>query len=574
MFPGGIANKLGNEYERKWAVLKLLEVVAGDANAIQYEGVLEEFRGFEFALHRTTYVEWHQTKFNARNANWTLNMLDSESVISAFKNLLSTDVESRCVFVSQDPARQIRQLCDKAQMTSDVQEFLEAMSIEDRREFDKLTGIWDIGNRRVFEWLRRCDFRSESRESIEEAIDMHGRHLLRGDGDLYAILSNYLIENLNKRIATGDARKWIRETSPFSFRTALDPTLREKVEAANQRYLHSYTPFGMAGKRIARVEADKVLAGLQAANGPSLILLTGETGGGKSGIVREIMEGLATREVTHLAFRVDRYLSCQTCIKLGSSLLDHDESPVSVLTNLAPEARSVLIVDQIDAVSEISGRVGTVKDVLFELVRETRSYGDVRCLLVCRSFDLENDPQYRVVEEGNKAQRISVAKLSWERDVVPLLEDAGIATEGVTDSQRSLLTLPINLSVFLRIGDPNFSFSTASALMEKLLKKKTGDLRNQRDVGWNIQEPLSAMANWMSDKQTLSCPHHVLDAFDGARDWLSSEGLIVADQHRMAFFHESFFDFMFARTFVRSNLDILKLLTSTEQHLFRRTQAG
>ena len=52
MFPGGIANKLGNRYERKWAVRKLLEVIEGNAASMQYEGVSEKFHGFEFALHR------------------------------------------------------------------------------------------------------------------------------------------------------------------------------------------------------------------------------------------------------------------------------------------------------------------------------------------------------------------------------------------------------------------------------------------------------------------------------------------------------------------------------------------
>ena len=76
----------------------------------------------------------------------------------------------------------------------------------------------------------------------------------------------------------------------------------------------------------------------------------------------------------------------------------------------------------------------------------------------------------------------------------------------------------------------------------------------------------------MSDKQALSCPDSVLDDFDGATDWLSSEGLIVVVQNRLAFFHESFFDFIFARSFARSDDDIVVFLTSTEQHLFRRTQ--
>ena len=574
MYQGGIANKLGNEYERKWAVLKLLDVVAGVAKAIQYEGILKEFCGFEFALHRPSHVEWHQTKINAQSGNWTLKALDAAGVIPAFGRRLSDDADARCIFISQEPARQVHEICLKVRTTNDAQEFQSAGSIEDRETFDKLANIWNIDKGTTFEWLRRCEFRTESEQSIDEKIALYARHLLRGDEDLYAVLSNYLIENLNTRITTEDARKWIREVSPFSFRPeSLDPTLREEVEAANRRYLESYTPFGVAGKRIARDETDTVLAGLQAPNGPSLILLTGEAGSGKSGIVREVMDGLAVNAVPHLAFRMDRFLDHGRSDEIGTRLLDVDESPVSVLENMASGERSVLIADQIDAVSEISGRAGAVKDALFELVRETRLYGDVRCLLVCRSFDLENDPQYHALEEGEKAQRISVLRLSWENDVEPILKGAGTETEGLTESQRNLLCLPLNLAVFLEIGDPTFDFATGTALMQKLLDKKTRDLRRDRNVGWNVQKPLSDMANWMSDKQILSCPDHVLDAFDGARDWLLSEGLIiVVDRHRLAFFHESFFDYCFARWFFNRPESLVSFLKGAEQHLFRRAQ--
>ena len=573
MFPGGIADKLGNEYERKWAVRKLLEVVAGGATSIRYEGIPKDFRGFEFALHRPDRVEWHQTKINAPSGNWTLNALKKEGVMEAFKRHLSVDATARCVFVSQDPSKQMRELCDKARMANDVNEFLNGVSRKDRETFKELPKLWGVDERNVFEWLCRCEFRTESRQAIDEAIEMYGRHLLWGEADLSASLSDYLLNNLNAPITTEIARAWIRKSSPFTFRpAALDPTLSDKVDAANQRYLDSYRPFGIAGQQIPRSEASVVLAELQAADGPSLILLTGEAGSGKSGVVREVMTGLSDCPIPHLAFRVDRYLSCRTRSKVGSVVLDRDESPVSALANLAEDGSAVLIVDQIDAMSEISGRTGAVKDVLRELVRETRYYGDVRCLLVCRSFDLENDPQYRELEREYQAKQVQVPPLSWRRDVKPILERAEVATEDLTEGQRRLLSLPLNLSIFIEIGDPVFGFTTGTELMQRLLQKKIRDLQRDCNIGWSAQAPLYAIAEWMSDRQELSCPDSVLDDFDGAKDRLSSEGLIVVEQHRLAFFHESFFDFIFARTFARSNRDIADFLTASEQHLFRRTQ--
>ena len=58
MFPGSIANKLDNEYERKRTVYNLLQVIEGRATSLRYEGVSEDCRGFELALYRPDHVEW------------------------------------------------------------------------------------------------------------------------------------------------------------------------------------------------------------------------------------------------------------------------------------------------------------------------------------------------------------------------------------------------------------------------------------------------------------------------------------------------------------------------------------
>ena len=193
MFPGGIADKLGNEYERKWAVRKLLEVIAGNATSMQYEGVSEKFHGFEFALHRPDRVEWHQTKINAPNSNWTLNALKREGVMDAFKRRLSADAAARCVFVSQDPARQMRELCAKARAANNVQEFRGAVSNKDGETFEELARTWDVDKRNAFKWLRRCEFRTESEQSITEAINMDGWRLLKVNAGLFVSLSHYLV---------------------------------------------------------------------------------------------------------------------------------------------------------------------------------------------------------------------------------------------------------------------------------------------------------------------------------------------------------------------------------------------
>jgi hypothetical protein len=62
---GGIPDKLGNQYEAKWLVRQLMDVIAGKAESLRFEGIKPEFAGFELALKRGVLTEWHQTTSNA-----------------------------------------------------------------------------------------------------------------------------------------------------------------------------------------------------------------------------------------------------------------------------------------------------------------------------------------------------------------------------------------------------------------------------------------------------------------------------------------------------------------------------
>ena len=150
MFPGGISDKLGNRYEQKWAVRCLLRVISGKAVSIRYEGISSEFRGFEFQLCLAEHFEWHQTKINAPNGNWTPNALGKEGVWKAFKARLSADPTSRCVFVSQDNSKQLRELCQEVRQANDVEEFLNASSSTARTTFQYLEKQWAVAASRVF----------------------------------------------------------------------------------------------------------------------------------------------------------------------------------------------------------------------------------------------------------------------------------------------------------------------------------------------------------------------------------------------------------------------------------------
>lgn len=117
MFPGGIADKAGNRYEAKWAVLSLLEVIFGRADTIRYEGLDKAAHGFEFELHHNGIVKWYQAKRQGKG-NWTLARLEAESVLTSFGERLAAASSNQCVFVSCDPAKEMRNLTEKLTVRS------------------------------------------------------------------------------------------------------------------------------------------------------------------------------------------------------------------------------------------------------------------------------------------------------------------------------------------------------------------------------------------------------------------------------------------------------------------------
>lgn len=103
---GGRADKLGNEFERLWAVRHLIEIVAGKAVWVRIECLGDDERGTEFWVARPDGTrEAHQCKReNASAGRWSVSELEAKRIISNAKFQLDRDPAYRFVFVSGDKA--------------------------------------------------------------------------------------------------------------------------------------------------------------------------------------------------------------------------------------------------------------------------------------------------------------------------------------------------------------------------------------------------------------------------------------------------------------------------------------
>jgi hypothetical protein len=306
MFAGGIADKLGNRYEAKCLVRQLIRVIRGEAHWIRFEGIEPSYQGFEFAVGTNSSTVWHQTKVNGPHGNWTISALRREKVLEAFSRRLKSEPHDRCAFTSQDPARDLRDLTERANIALSIAEFRSAIGQDHSERFDELKAIWGVDDQTCFQWLQRLDIRTLPEAEITETLDAFFELCFTDATNGFAILRDFMEKRINRIVSTESSRAEIRTNTSLELKDwQLDTTLRERLTIETNAYLETYIPFGSGGSSIPRPEADELYELITDPDGPSVLLLSGIAGCGKSGVVRELIARLRQGGIDHLALRID-----------------------------------------------------------------------------------------------------------------------------------------------------------------------------------------------------------------------------------------------------------------------------
>jgi hypothetical protein len=319
--------------------------------------------------------------------------------------------------------------------------------------------------------------------------------------------------------------------------------------------------------------ASRVLAALRADDGKQVLFMDGRAGCGKSTVTAEVARTLETDGWFVAVVRMDTLdPSITTSVKLGGEIGLGADSPGVVLSGVADGSPALLVVDQLDAVSLYSGRIPDVFESINEVLGEVTANQNVKVLLAVRTVDLDADPRLRKLNHQQRSDRVTVDKLT-EDDVRATLAAANVLvpTSSVT---LKLLRTPLHLAIFLRLSAEAQAYEYPS--LQDLYGRYTEELRTEigRAIGHLDRAGITgALVNYMNENELLSAPASVLDGA-APDEWhaLESASVLVREGDLVWFFHESYFDYLIARTFVASDQNLLEFLTSSGQHLFRRAQ--
>ncbi|MFE0861935.1 hypothetical protein ACFW5P_17225 [Streptomyces rochei] len=571
---GGETDKFGNRYEGAWTIRHALYVLLGSGTSLCIEpgGPLGD--GVEFVYRHDHRTEVHQVKRQNRNANsWNVASLRDKGVWASLRS--HVEAGRAFHFVSVLPARALDELADRARRSDDLAAFeAEWLTAELQGPFNALASRGIYGSTATaWRMLRglRVEWHDE-RDLVHTNAVLAEQALVGAPGRLAALaLGQVLLDNLG---TTLDAAALTTRLAPYGLRRVVRAdavAVSDTVRTVTRRWAASVERM-LLRPTIPREEVARLVAEVREGT-RRLILLTGTAGGGKSAVLHQTFTALDEAATPVLAFRLDRLEPFGSTHELGQRV-GLPMSPVGALGAVAGGRPCVLVVDQLDAVSMASGRIPETFDAVADLVDEAAAHPGMQVVLACRAFDAEADARIRRLTAPDHCSRVTVSLLS-DAQVDTAVNGMGLDVSQLASPQRALLHTPLHLVLLAQVADQEEAllFHTTRQLFDAFWDTKQEACARRPSV--RFHDAVSAVVTAMSARQRLSVPQSVLDTDDlaASRKVLESEHVFVRhDGRQLAFFHESFFDYAFAREWLQREESLVAFLTGGEQELFRRGQ--
>jgi hypothetical protein len=281
--------------------------------------------------------------------------LHSEGVLQAAQRHVASRREFH--FVSMTPFPLLAALADRARQSENLQAYIDDwLTKELQPTFDELSDAINFGSAEAaWQTLRGLHVRCIDETDLVDQNSAFAGVLLNGAAPSLAAvgLGDIVLDNLGKAL---DASKIERALAKFKLARSLhlgNPTIRQSVNEVTEGWKQRINR-ELLKPAIARSEAESIAEHLR--GDARLLLVSGAAGDGKSAALYESTANIESEGWNILAFRLDSLEPFSSTTELGNRL-GLPLSPVSALAAASGGEPSLLVVDQLDAVSIASGRM-------------------------------------------------------------------------------------------------------------------------------------------------------------------------------------------------------------------------
>ena len=562
---------MGLYYEDMWLIRRVIDMLEGKATRIRLEPPGGAGTGIEFEIDIGHDTWGEQTKTGTRR--WTTKRLRDNKVLSAAKTQISAGRRFRFIATTDAPAlSSLSSFARKAESFADYKRLLNAGL---RSDLADIAEEWAVPEQEAWQILANIDVRHLSMDELWDRVQTKLEHLYIDDPRaVFEALRTFCHDTMHGSVTAPTVSGYLDQRDFTRRLIRGDPKvsdeLRETLENQDTHVRLFEPDIGL----VPRPDVNVLVGRLLDPHSRQVVVVDGQAGYGKSTVATAVAKELQDEGWFVAVARMDGHARMFTASALGQAMGLSDK-PSVLLVGVSGGSPALLVVDQLDATSLYSGRMTDNFNAVQKTLDEIEPYPNVKVMLVARAVDLRHDRRMvKLLKEEDRVERHTVGKLDVQKVKAHLSGNGiGIPASATT---LELLRTPLHLSVFCHLSE--LGRSADYLTLQELYDRYTEDIRVRLErerafdpTNWGVIT--RTLFEYMSDNAVLSVPKSLVDDFSpSAMHNLVSESVLIDTGNGYAFFHESYFDFLFARDFVSSGRSLLGFLLESEQGLFRRAQ--
>lgn len=362
-----------------------------------------------------------------------------------------------------------------------------------------------------------------------------------------------------------DGEAWFNENFPKEQLVSEGANVRESLAAASVNLL-KWEKTLPNGQWMERPERESIEARFQLDSSATVLL--GEPGSGKSALLSKIASDLLERGAPVFALKAD-LLSTEVRAETD---LQHElylpATPNDLIRRLAALQPVYVLIDQLDALASQLDLRSERLNVLLNLVRRIGGVPNVHVLLSARTFEFDHDVRLRAIE----AEAVTLTLPPWH-EVKEQLVGVGIDPDAWPEKARDVVRIPQALKTFVTLARSGRTepFTTYQAMLEQLWHDRIASADDSDRLG----ALASDLAGQMAEEEALWLAVSRFDDHLKALKRLEALGFIVRSDNNLsvAFSHQTVFDYVLARTFVRNTKLLSTYVLERQDSLFVRAKA-
>lgn len=353
-----------------------------------------------------------------------------------------------------------------------------------------------------------------------------------------------------------------RERQQFFLKQDSQSSLKAELLNASKDLLNWKRTLGNE-QHISRPELAQLQERITAVASSTTIVL-GDPGVGKSALMATLGNWVVREKYALLAVKADCLSSTVNTVEDLQRHIQLSRHPKEAIKAIANTEKIILLIDQLDAVSELLDRQPGRLNVLLSLIQSLAGTENVHIVATCREFEFRHGTQFARLDYF---ERLDLHLPTWEQ-ISPLLEQEQHDPNCMGKPLRELLQNPLHLKIFLEIAKPGEVFASFPKLLDRLWEVR---ISNQPEAQQLIAF-LTQLAERMTEEEALWLPSSIADESPEICRTLQRAGILMTSQENstLGFCHQTFYDHTLARAFARGSKSLADFVLERQDGLFIR----